>query len=991
MKYQSILIAAALTALSASAAQRQALMFRSTVGNYWKIGSVAVSDKVVGTPQIIIRADKPNQTFKGWGTCFNELDYDAYNMMDENDRQLFVKRLFNPYGDLRMTVGRIPVGASDYARGWYSCNETDGDFDMSDFSIDRDKEAVIPSIKLAQTECPDMTFWASPWSPPQWMKTNKHYAQRMTNTNGCPFNVPPYFNDQFIDDERYYNAYCLYFSKFIDAYKEEGIAITSLAYQNEAYSNTPYPGCSWTAKTTGKFLADYLGPYFAAHHPDVTLILGTMNTGSQDVFEQILATPNIGKYCKQIGFQWEGANAMTETLTRHPEYEAVMTESECGSGTFDWNAANHTFYLINRYLANRVTTYTYWNAILKDKGISTWGWQQNALVQVNSATNQPTYTPEYYAFKHYSHLIPPGSKILTVDEPNLVLSALTPDGAFVVVAGNTSDVEKTLTMDVDGTYLTATLPASSFTSYVVADSQTLQEVLLQEAKGLTTVEVARLDSTQQTTLQEAIGKAESHDPQSLDLLMESVESVIGLKDQGLQKQDTIVNPDFSNGGNGWTVANVANGGDFRTNTIAGKTCWNNWSNNFTSMDVYQQLSGLEPGAYTLSCVSMCGPGEISDQHAYLMTQGDTVVSPVKQVAVWNTADGWERQTTEKIIVGTDGKLRIGYASTSGGGTKGWFCVTGFELNRVEMAPGDTIPVYAPRLSTADYETVKAEAANVIADERYGLEARQTLQSLLDGQANQLLSLSKQTEIDDLTRQLRAAIVTARLSQIPSETTDFSFVIQNAGAEAEAGWQLSLTNGDAKIKSGQHYSGNADNTYFDSYNGTDVGLWYTGHQTLRDLPNGTYLLQAKARTDGEGVYITAQTASQYLKTEVQANGNTGGELGKGWSSYTVRDIVVTDGVLTIGFTNDMYLTGKKFAGTWMSVDDFQLFYISSNTALAINQPVADEYSAYAGRGRIVVNVKSVYRLDGTKINRTNNISAGLYIVESAGKRMKVAVK
>ena len=88
------------------------------------------------------------------------------------------------------------------------------------------------------------------------------------------------FHDQFIAEDKYYNAYCLYFSKFIDAYKDEGINITSLAYQNEAYSNTPYPGCSWKAVTTGKFLANYLGPYFAEHHPEVSLIIGTMNTAS---------------------------------------------------------------------------------------------------------------------------------------------------------------------------------------------------------------------------------------------------------------------------------------------------------------------------------------------------------------------------------------------------------------------------------------------------------------------------------------------------------------------------------------------------------------------------------------------------------------------------------------------------------------------------------------------------------------------------------------
>ena len=986
-----MLLTAAMLLSTAAAAQRQALMFRSTDGNYWKMAPAEVAAKVVGTPQVVIRADRPNQTFKGWGTCFNELDYDAYGLMTEEDRLLFVKRAFNPHGDLRFTVGRIPVGASDYARDWYSCNETDGDFDMKNFSIERDREAIIPSVRLAQAECPGMTFWASPWSPPQWMKTNKHYAQRQTSTNGCPFSVAPYFNDQFIDDTRYYDAYCLYLGKFVEAYKAEGIGITSLAYQNEAYSFTPYPGCSWTAKTTGKFLANHLGPYFAEHHPEVSLIVGTMNTGSLDVFEEILNTPGVEKYCKQIGFQWEGANAMTEVLTRHPGYEAVMTENECGSGTFDWNAAAHTFYLINRYLANRVTTYTYWNAILKDKGVSTWGWQQNALVQVNSATGTPRYTAEYYAFKHYSHLIPPGSKILTVDEPNLVLSAQTPTGAIVVVAGNTTGTEKTLTMDVDGSYLTATLPANSFTSYVVGDDEAMRQLLLEEAMGLADIERAALTEEQRRRLDTAISLGKSGNEGCVDSLEQAVAKVIGMNTPGETAHSAIENANFTGNANGWKKANTSNGGDFRTNTVAGKTCWNSWSNDFTSMDVYQELSGLEPGAYRLSCLSMCGPGEITDQHAYLMTKGDTAVSPAKKVAIWNTAEGWERQTTEKIIVGTDGKLRAGYASTSGGGTKGWFCVTGFELTRVEMGENDTIPVYEDRPSTDLYNKVKAEAETLADDETYAAEARQQLRDLIDEQTALLPQLSRQTEVDDLARQLQQAMVTVRLTQRPGESTSFTFAISNAGAEGEAGWVLSLTNGDAKIKSGQHYSGDSRNTYFDSYNATAGNLWYTGHQTLSNLPNGTYRLAARSRSDGEGVFVTAQTASQYLTTEVAANGNTGGTLGNGWERYTIDGIDVTDGVLTIGFTNDMYLTGKKFTGTWLSADDFELFYISDKTATAIAQPGADNTWVRGGKGCIAGDVSAIYRTDGSRVSGSASLPAGIYIVKGRGKTAKVIVK
>lgn len=485
--------------------QNEAISFRSTEGNYWQFQTEQIG-KSSRQPEVVIRSHRSQQTFKGWGTCFNELDYEAWLLLPEAQRTLFLKRAFNPDGDLRLTVGRIPVGASDYACDWYSCDETPSnteDFNMEHFTIQRDLQRIIPSIKLAQAEQPEMTFWASPWSPPQWMKKNKHYAQAITDTNGNSMAFPPMQRDQFVEDARYYNAYCLYFDKFINAYSDLGIPITALAYQNEAYSNTPYPGCTWLPATTGKFLASYLGPYMAEHHPDVDLIAGTINTADWNVFTGILNTPDISRYVKQVGIQWEGRQQIANVRRTWPEYELVQTESECGSGTFDWNAAVHTFELCNHYLANGVTTYTYWNAILQDGGFSSWGWRQNALVQVNSATHTAFYTPEYYAYKHYTHLIPPGSQILTCDASQLMVSARTPNGNVIVVLGNDGSSDKTLTIDVDGQRMDCHLAARSFSTFVVGSHQAVSEVLRSEARGLVEIEHDALNEEQLQALTHA--------------------------------------------------------------------------------------------------------------------------------------------------------------------------------------------------------------------------------------------------------------------------------------------------------------------------------------------------------------------------------------------------------------------------------------------------------------------------------------------------------
>ena len=783
-------------------AQTTAVGFHSTNGNYWKMKPATVTDKV-GTAQVVIRTDAPQQTFKGWGTCFNELDYDAWSLLSETDRTLFTKRVFNPNGDLRLTVGRIPVGASDYACDWYSCDETtadgtnaDGtanfatDFAMEHFTIARDRTKIIPSIKEALSQNPGMTFWASPWSPPQWMKTNKHYAQRVTSDNGCPFGVTPYDNDQFIDDKDYYNAYCLYFDKFIQAYKAEGINITGLAYQNEAYSNTPYPGCSWTAATTAKFLGKYLGPYMAQHRPGLTLIVGTMNTNRYDVFQTILSDDDVARYCKQVGFQWEGGQRIGNVREDYPGYELVQTESECGSGTFDWNAAAHTFQLCNHYLAGGVTTYTYWNAILQDKGVSHWGWVQNALVRVNSTTHTATYCPEYYAYKHYTHLIPAGSQILTCDESNLLTSALTPDGNVIVIVGNDATTDKTLTVEINDKVLICEVAAKSFASYVVGTEATVAKVLKSEAQGLVDVEAGTLGTTATQTLSSAIAT------NTYDALFTALTTA------GQTAAGAIVNPSFATDADGWNVANQAASADAHQGTVLGRTCYNNWSNNFTSMNIYQDVYGLQAGLYTVSAKSVCGGGNINDQHVYAETSTHIMESPVKTDDVWD-ANNWETQTTPRIYVAEGDYLRVGYASTSGGGTKGWFCVTDFELTRVGDLTDDfdlTVGRKADALQTAKdaYLNVAEQARLLAVNEAYVESYREQLSTLIADQRTTLASLTIPALVQNLQRELEAKMEVVRAHSVatainPSAVAAGTFLLYDLSAGKFFTYNPSSTN------------------------------------------------------------------------------------------------------------------------------------------------------------------------------------------------------
>jgi glucosylceramidase len=136
------------------------------------------------------------------------------------------------------------LGANDFSLDWYSYDEVPHDFVLEHFSISRDLETLVPFIKGALQYQPDLKLWASPWSPPTWMKANKHYAAKPSEPDMPPNGLRPdqvrkEGIDQFIQDDRYLSAYAAYFERFIQNYAKQGIRIGIVMPQNEFNSASP--------------------------------------------------------------------------------------------------------------------------------------------------------------------------------------------------------------------------------------------------------------------------------------------------------------------------------------------------------------------------------------------------------------------------------------------------------------------------------------------------------------------------------------------------------------------------------------------------------------------------------------------------------------------------------------------------------------------------------------------------------------------------------
>jgi glucosylceramidase len=465
-------------------AQKKVQMITTTEAAPWRTNLKLKVVKASPKTDIAINRSNSLQTIEGFGTCFNELGWTSLKSLSDTDVELIMKELFEPGYGANFTLCRMPIGANDFAQKWYSYNERDGDFLMENFSISNDLETLVPFIKNALKYNSKLKLWASPWSPPAWMKYNKHYAAKslLGNSdlqskewgmdfrginNGLPLEREgKEGTNMFIQEDQYLNSYALYFSKFIKAYRDQNININMVMPQNEFNSAQVFPSCTWTASGLAKFIGEYLGPEMKKLNVDI--MFGTMERPSEVLVDTILTDPVASKYIEGVGFQWAGKDAIGGIHKRYPDLRLYQTEQECGNGDNDWKACKYSWNLLKQYMKNGANAYMYWNTSLKEGGISTWGWRQNSLVSVDTKNHTYQFNHEYYLMKHISHFVLPGAKLLeTTGAFNDLLAFENLDKSLVIIIQNEKPNERKVSLKLNDTFYEITLQADSFSTISV--------------------------------------------------------------------------------------------------------------------------------------------------------------------------------------------------------------------------------------------------------------------------------------------------------------------------------------------------------------------------------------------------------------------------------------------------------------------------------------------------------------------------------------------
>lgn len=447
---------------------------RSCEKQYWQEAEIHVStdgkmngQAVLPDPEVLTLTGERRQAVLGFGGCFNELGWEALMLTGRTEREKFLDELFGTEG-CGFNYGRVPIGANDFSLEWYSCDETDGDYELKDFAIERDKKYTIPFVKEAMKRQKGLTLFASPWSPPTWMKTKKAYNYGVLRM-----------------EEPVLKAYAEYFVRFVKEYAKEGIHVEQVHVQNEPMADQKFPSCLWSGEQMRVFIRDYLGPAFEKAELDTELWLGTINGPFVDFMMQGMAAPfsehydqfantiledkEARKYLTGVGLQWGGKHVMEQITASYPELRYMNTESECGDGQNTWEHMEYIFMQMWNYFRHGAERYTYWNLALKEGGGSTWGWSQNSLCTIDPENGKLTLQPEFYLMKHFSHFIQKGAKYLGIQGhwTANTMAFENPDHSLVLVVGSNMNRDRIFRFRAGEVEISAVIEAHSIHTFVI--------------------------------------------------------------------------------------------------------------------------------------------------------------------------------------------------------------------------------------------------------------------------------------------------------------------------------------------------------------------------------------------------------------------------------------------------------------------------------------------------------------------------------------------
>jgi len=382
-------------------------------------------------PMIMVDSKRTFQTLEGIGGALTDSSAEVYAKLPKDKQAELLTAYFDPEKGIGYTMARTNIHSCDYSSDMYTYVK-EGDAELKTFSVDHDRRFRIPFIQaaLAAAKGPVKLF-ASPWSPPPWMKTN----QDMLHGG----KLKPEFAA----------SWASYFVRFVQEYEKAGIPVWGLTVQNEPMATQIWESCVFTAQEERDFVRDHLGPTLEkAGLGRLKLMIWDHNRGilyqrAQVVYDD----PAASRYVWGLGYHWYVGDHFDNVRMLHDAFpdKAVFFTEGC-DGPFDpkkvdsWERGELYATSLLRDLNNWAAGWTDWNILLDERGgpnhVANYTF---APVHADTAEGTLKYTPPYYYIGHFSKFFKPGAKRVASTSNTDDLEAvafLNTDGRLAVVVLN---------------------------------------------------------------------------------------------------------------------------------------------------------------------------------------------------------------------------------------------------------------------------------------------------------------------------------------------------------------------------------------------------------------------------------------------------------------------------------------------------------------------------------------------------------------------------
>lgn len=384
------------------------------------------------------------QTVEGFGGAFTEAAAVTFAAMSTENQEKVMAAYFGPDGN-RYNFCRTHIQSCDFALGNYAFVEDEQDSTLETFTLERDKQHLIPLIKEALKRNPDIQLLASPWSPPAFMKSNGEM-----NHGGSL-------------KKEYYQMWADIIVRYIAEYEKLGIKISRITVQNEPKAVQTWDSCVYTGEEEGRFAVDFLRPGLDAKgYKAVKIAVWDHNKDCiLERTDETFMVPGARESIDGIAFHWytgDHFEALAAVREKYPEKELIFTEGCVEYSRFRNNNAvkNAEFYLHDLIgnLNQGTNGYIDWNLILdKEGGPNHVGNFCDAPIMYDRDTDTLDFKLSYYYIGHISRFVEPGAKRMLVSRYTDCLDAfgcINPDGKRVLVVMNRSSETENMQVSENG-------------------------------------------------------------------------------------------------------------------------------------------------------------------------------------------------------------------------------------------------------------------------------------------------------------------------------------------------------------------------------------------------------------------------------------------------------------------------------------------------------------------------------------------------------------